>query len=60
MTTIAAMEEVIADSNGAEPQVWIPQLIEILKELEEERIAAQKEKLRQEAVARMNALRRGD
>lgn len=54
--TLAAMNEVISNTGSAEPNLWLPTLFEVLKAIEVERIADEKEMLRQEALARRKAL----
>lgn len=53
--TIAAMEEVIASrseindkSSNIDPKIWLPQLFEVLKEIEKDVIAEEKERLKEE------------
>lgn len=62
--TLTVMDEVIAahtikDAPAPEPKLWIPQLIEILRVMKEEEIAAEKERLRQEAIAKNKKQRQG-
>ncbi len=47
--TLTAMEEIIA-VNGDDVAIWLPQLLETLKELENERMALEKQKIREEAA----------
>jgi type IV secretion system protein VirB4 len=60
--TLAAMEEVIEinsteENKNPEPQIWLPQLFEILKEVENERVAEEKKKIREQAAAERKRLK---
>ncbi|MBP7710309.1 MAG: hypothetical protein KA100_04485 [Rickettsiales bacterium] len=58
--TLTAMEEVIAahsDEPNLSAEVWIPQFLEILQELEKEEAAARKQKIKEEAAERRRALK---
>ncbi len=59
---LTAMEAVIAansvkDAPAPEPQLWIPQLVDVLKVMKDEKISETKEKLRQEGIAKNKILR---
>ena len=57
--TVAAMQEVIqntSDDKKNDPKAWLPDFFEILDALEEDRIIEEKERLRQEALAKRKAL----
>ncbi|MBU6140338.1 MAG: hypothetical protein KGP29_02110 [Proteobacteria bacterium] len=56
MITLTAMDEVLENTKSFDPKDWIPLLCEVLKAIEEERIIEEKERLRQEALARRRAL----
>jgi type IV secretion system protein VirB4 len=58
--TLTAMEEVIAayeDEQNLTPEIWVPQFIEILGELEKAAVEAEKQQLREEAAERRRALK---
>ena len=57
------MQEVIGANTSKqnpnpEPQIWLPQLFEVLKEFEIQRLAEEKEKARQEAAEKRRALKK--
>ncbi len=54
--TLTAMDEVISNVGSADPKDWLPTLFEVLKAIEIEHVAEEKERLRQEALARRKAL----
>src|SRR3989338_1184454 len=61
--TLTAMQEVIGANTSKqnpnpEPQIWLPQLFEVLKEFENQRLAEEKEKARQEAAEKRRALKK--
>ena len=63
-TTLATMEEVIAanvteSTPDPKPEIWLPQLFEILKEMERERVAEEKERIRREDAERRRAIKLG-
>ncbi len=62
--TIAAMDEVIAanatEEGEAPSDVWVPQAFEVIKEIENERVAEEKEKLRQQRAAAYKRLKSSD
>ncbi len=49
---LTAMEEIIAASNGDDIKIWLPQLLETLKELENDRLEQERQRLREEAAER--------
>lgn len=60
---LTAMEEVIAANTAGgtpnpDPKIWLPQFFEILKAIEEERIAEEKESIRKEASERRSAIKK--
>jgi len=60
--TITALSEVIAANtiegqSAPDAKAWIPQLVEVLKVMKEEKIAEEKERLRQEGIAKNRRLR---
>jgi len=60
--TITAMNEVIAANtiegqSAPDAKAWIPQLVEVLKVMKEEKIAEEKERLRQKGIAKNKRLR---
>lgn len=54
--TLTAMDEVISSVKSSNPQDWLPVLFDVLKEIETERVAEEKERLRLEALERRRAL----
>ncbi len=54
--TLAAMDEVLENAKSSDPKTWVPDLYEVLKAIEEDRVAEEKERLRQEALAKRKAL----
>jgi len=54
--SLTAMSEVISNVKSNDPKDWLPVLFDVLKALELERIAEEKERLRLEALARKKAL----
>jgi len=60
--TLAATEEVIAANvteaqPNPEPKVWLPQLFEVLKEVESEKAAEEKERIRQEVIEKRKMIK---
>lgn len=58
--TITAMEEVIAahsEEQNLTPEIWVPQFIEIIIELEKEAVEAEKQRIREEAAERRRILK---
>jgi type IV secretion system protein VirB4 len=59
--TLAAMRAAIADNldenqKPVQPEVWVKQLLNVLQKIDDEAIAAEKERIRQEAIAQRKAL----
>ena len=58
--TLAAMEEVIAahaEEGNLEPQNWVPQLLEVLREIEKEVVAERKKQAREAAAEHRRMLK---
>jgi type IV secretory pathway VirB4 component len=60
--TLAAMEEVISvsktdDQPNPAPEAWLPQLFEVLNEIEKERLVEEKERVRKEDAERRRAMK---
>ncbi len=53
--TVATMNELI-ENKSTDPKTWLPEFFEVLKEIEKERIAEEKERSRLAALARRKAL----
>ena len=54
------MEEVIAahaDEPNLTPEIWLPQFLEVLQELEKEAVATRKQQLKEEAAERRRAFK---
>ncbi len=58
--TLTALEEVLAahaDEENLTPEIWLPQFLEVLVELEKEVVAARKKQIREEAAERRRLIK---
>jgi type IV secretion system protein VirB4 len=60
--TLTALEEVIAaniteENPNPTPEVWVPQLLEVLKEIEKERVIEEKKRIKEEDAKRRRLLK---